>query len=346
MIPPDGEGELPVTPPPPSAPQPPPPVAARPGAGTFTIEGRAAPGLFVVGWLATLIGGVVLFVGLQTAPGPAQVALSIGGLALLSLGLVGAAGSQAIERRARGVTPYFGPSPILVFIACIPTAGVLFALVAVPLQLAGLDLAGPPGAVIGLLVQVAVYVLLIRLLVVDTGALSWRRMGVRPLSSDGLRNFALGVAWALPVIFVTGILANILVSLFGASPDSPLPPAGDPGGIVLNLIAGAILAPIGEELLFRGFITTAWTISYGARRAVIFGGLFFAFVHVLGIQAATFEQGLPMALIGFAARVPIGIALGWLFVRRGTIWAPLGLHAAFNGILLVFAELYAQNPPI
>jgi membrane protease YdiL (CAAX protease family) len=53
-----------------------------------------------------------------------------------------------------------------------------------------------------------------------------------------------------------------------------------------------------------------------------------------------------MALIGFAARVPIGLALGWLFVRKGTIWAPLGLHAAFNGILLVFAEVYAQNPPI
>ena len=79
---------------------------------------------------------------------------------------------------------------------------------------------------------------------------------------------------------------------------------------------------------------------------MILGGLVFAFVHVLSIQATTFEQGLPMALIGFAARVPIGLALGWLFVRRGTIWAPLGLHAAFNGILLVFAEVYAQNPPI
>ena len=346
MIPPDGEGDLPATPPPPSAPQAQAPASTRPGAGTFTIEGRAAPGLFVVGWLGTLIGGVVLFVSLQAADGPAKLALFIGGLALLSLGLIAAAGSQAIERRARGVTPYFGPSPILVFVACIPTAAVILVLLSVPLQLAGIDLDGPLVAVIGLLVQVVVYVLLIRLLVVDTGALSWRRMGVLPLSSDALRNFGLGVAWALPVIFVTGIVANILVSLLGVSPESPLPPAGDPGGIVLNLIAGAILAPIGEELFFRGFLTTAWLVSFGARRAVIFGGLVFAFVHVLGIQAATFEQGLPMALMGFAARMPVGIALGWLFVRKGTIWAPIGLHAAFNGILLVFAEIYAQNPPV
>ena len=72
----------------------------------------------------------------------------------------------------------------------------------------------------------------------------------------------------------------------------------------------------------------------------------FAFVHVLGIQAATFEQGLPLALIGFLSRVPIGIALGWLFVRRGTIYARSGCTSAFNAILLIFAEVYAQNPPV
>src|SRR4029078_7658335 len=34
----------------------PPPLRARPGSSTFTIEGRSAPGLFVVGWIATLAG--------------------------------------------------------------------------------------------------------------------------------------------------------------------------------------------------------------------------------------------------------------------------------------------------
>ena len=43
------------------------------------------------------------------------------------------------------------------------------------------------------------------------------------------------------------------------------------------------------------------------------------------------------------ARVPIALALGWLFVRRGTIWASFGLHAAFNGILLVIAEIASRS---
>nr|MBA3235396.1 CPBP family intramembrane metalloprotease [Chloroflexota bacterium] len=46
-----------------------------------------------------------------------------------------------------------------------------------------------------------------------------------------------------------------------------------------------------------------------------------------------------LAVVGFGARVPVALALGWLFVRRGTIWAPFGLHAAFNAVLLILAEV-------
>ena len=45
-----------------------------------------------------------------------------------------------------------------------------------------------------------------------------------------------------------------------------------------------------------------------------------------------------MAAVGFIGRLPVALVLGWLFVRRGSLWAPIGLHAAFNGILLVAAE--------
>jgi membrane protease YdiL (CAAX protease family) len=41
--------------------------------------------------------------------------------------------------------------------------------------------------------------------------------------------------------------------------------------------------------------------------------------------------------------VPIALALGWIFVRRQTIWASFGLHAAFNAWLLVIAELAARS---
>ena len=49
---------------------------------------------------------------------------------------------------------------------------------------------------------------------------------------------------------------------------------------------------------------------------------------------------LPQALRpSVRSRIPIALALGWVFLRRGTVWASFGLHAAFNGILLVVAEV-------
>jgi membrane protease YdiL (CAAX protease family) len=55
-----------------------------------------------------------------------------------------------------------------------------------------------------------------------------------------------------------------------------------------------------------------------------------------GVEAG---QATAAAFLAFVARIPVALVLGWLFARTRTIWAPLGLHAAFNGVLLVLAEL-------
>jgi hypothetical protein len=63
----------------------PPSGPARPGLGLFTIEGRAAPGLFVVGWLATLLGFGIVVVG---AIAPSALFVYFVGPVLLSIGLI------------------------------------------------------------------------------------------------------------------------------------------------------------------------------------------------------------------------------------------------------------------
>ena len=87
---------------------------------------------------------------------------------------------------------------------------------------------------------------------------------------------------------------------------------------MLSLLAAAVLAPISEELFYRGFATTAWLRSYGPTRAIVQGGLFFAFVHVLTLGGPDFDHAAKTALVAFVARIPVALALGWLFVRRGS----------------------------
>jgi membrane protease YdiL (CAAX protease family) len=95
--------------------------------------------------------------------------------------------------------------------------------------------------------------------------------------------------------------------------------------------------------MFRGFSTTAWVRGMGQRAGLIRGALFFALVHVLTITGSTAGEAVGLAIAAFASRIPVALVLGWLFVRRRSIWAPIGLHAAFNAILLLLAESAARS---
>lgn len=314
-----------------------------PGATTFTIEGRSAPALFVVGWLASLLGLGATAVAVLGGSNPAAPILLLVGLVILAIGLVAAAGSQGIERRARGITGYHGPSPLLVFGASVPVSLLAAVVIGIPLSFGGVDLEGPIGRLASVVVQALVYLALIRVLVVDAGALTWAEMGVRRFDGRALGELATGVLWVVPVILATIVVAGILSQLVPVTPVSPLPPTGEVAGLIANLIAGAVVAPIGEELLFRGFATTAWARRIGGRRALVRGALFFAFAHVLTISGSSAPEALGLALVAFAARVPVAVALGWLYLRRESLWAPIGLHAAFNGILIVVAEVALRS---
>jgi membrane protease YdiL (CAAX protease family) len=148
-----------------------------------------------------------------------------------------------------------------------------------------------------------------------------------------------GGLWALPVIVATIPVSLILLGIFPVTPESPLPPTGEAVGFAISLVAGALVAPFGEEVLFRAFATTAWVRGVGVRQGVLRAALVFAVAHVLTTSGSSAGDAFGLAIVGFGTRVPIAIALGWLFVRRGTIWASFGLHAAFNGVLLVIAEV-------
>jgi hypothetical protein len=307
---------------------------SRPGAAIFTIEGRAAPGLFLVGWLATIVGLGPTVIGYLFG----QPILFVVGLAILTIGLLAVAGAQAIERRTRGVAPYQGPSPVLVFAASIPT-GILAALViGFILRLLGIRTEGPLGDLLLLSIQAAAYIAIVRLLVVGTGALSWREMGFSRSMASAIEDLGWGAIFAGPVILATLVVQLVLVSIFQVVPESPLTPTGEPVGLLANVIAAAVVAPIGEEIIFRGVATTAWVRSLGVSQGILRAALFFAVAHILTTSATSASSGLALAIVTFAARVPVALVLGWVFVRRGSIYASIGLHAAFNGIVIVLAD--------
>ncbi len=321
----------------PSSEAPPSGPARSVGLTTFAIEGRRAPGLFVVGWLSTFVGTGLTVVALLGASGVAGAVLSIAALAALSIGLLLLAGSQTIERRAAGAT-YAGPSPPLIFLAVVATAWLFGYLVGLPLLAVADAVPTPVGDLLAVIVQATVFLGVVRLMVVGPGVLRWSEMGLQRDAASAIRGLLGGAVYAGPVILVTSVVALAAVEAAGVTPPSPLPPTGTAGGFAIHLLAGAVIAPVAEEVLFRGFALTAWRRSVGARAAVIRSSLLFVLAHMLFVGGDTFREAVSIAFVGGVVRIPIAFTLGWLYVRTGSLWGPIGLHAAFNAILIAIAE--------
>ncbi len=306
---------------------------------TFELEGRAAPGLYLAAWGFDVVGLGAIFIAIASGGGSGATVAFVLGITAVGLGLTAGAGSQALQRRADGAA-YPGPSPVLVF-----AAALLLTLVAgFAIAALGVVPEGPASVIVAVLIQAVISIGLVALVVVSPGSLSWREMGFRlpgPGEGSVAGDVARGIALALPTLFGAGLLAAVLVSILGVAPESPLPPTRDPAGVLVNLLAAAVIAPLWEELFFRGFATTAWQRSAGARAAIVRGAVFFALVHVITLVGTDFGTALRTALIAFAVRLPVGLVLGWVFVRRRTLVAPIALHAAYNTIPVLLVALGA-----
>lgn len=85
-------------------------------------------------------------------------------------------------------------------------------------------------------------------------------------------------------------------------------------------VVGAVaIAPIAEELFFRGIVQTQVAGFVRSRWiAVLLTGAVFGLMHM----------GQPQAVVPLAA---LGVILGYVYERTGSLAAPVLLHALFNG---------------
>jgi membrane protease YdiL (CAAX protease family) len=91
--------------------------------------------------------------------------------------------------------------------------------------------------------------------------------------------------------------------------------------VALAAIVAIVVAPISEELLFRGFLQPALGHWVGHRSAIVLSAAFFAVAH-MDLYA------MPILLL-------LGIALAYVYDRTRSLAAPVALHMAFNGMTLL-----------
>jgi membrane protease YdiL (CAAX protease family) len=105
-----------------------------------------------------------------------------------------------------------------------------------------------------------------------------------------------------------------------------------PAEAALLVAAVSILAPIGEELLFRGYLLRVLGARYGAFYALTITSLLFALLHLN-----------PASLLALFA---LGVVFGILRLATGSIWPSILAHAVQNGVssVLVLAGVVNESP--
>jgi sodium transport system permease protein len=91
------------------------------------------------------------------------------------------------------------------------------------------------------------------------------------------------------------------------------------------LIAAFVVVAGFEELFFRGYLFSALRAGSGPAMAVIVSAVLFGFFHVLVTGAFGLERLLPSTLLG--------LVLGWVCLRSGSVLPAMLLHACYDALL-------------
>jgi membrane protease YdiL (CAAX protease family) len=130
------------------------------------------------------------------------------------------------------------------------------------------------------------------------------------------------------VVFGVGIVLNMLLQLItGRSIRSPrqLPTHLSTAGVAVSIAYAVVIAPIHEELFFRGILFRSLADRYGFAIGAGGSGLAFGLIHY--VPGPVYGSVLLMGVMVFT-----GVALAWFYERRANIVATMVAHATFNVI--------------
>lgn len=149
------------------------------------------------------------------------------------------------------------------------------------------------------------------------------------LGSGRLTALVAGAGWGVAAWIVASVVTYAVVVLLeqvGIEPDQQA--AERAIGFLepwLVVVAMVIVAPIAEEVFFRGVAFNAWLRERGRRFAYIGSAALFAAIH------ASLVSLVPIFLLG--------LALAWVYRRTRSLVAPIAMHATFNAISVGLALL-------
>ncbi|MFH0134366.1 CPBP family intramembrane glutamic endopeptidase [Variovorax sp. VaC1] len=102
-------------------------------------------------------------------------------------------------------------------------------------------------------------------------------------------------------------------------------------GSIAAMLAVCVVAPVLEEMLFRGIVLRGFLRRYSRSQAMVMSALLFGAAHL----------NIYQFVVGFV----LGMVLAWLYERTHSLIPCIALHATYNGTTLLLGDRLGVAPP-
>jgi len=168
--------------------------------------------------------------------------------------------------------------------------------------------------------------LLLARLLLDASA---RSLGFRGRPSS--EKLAIGLSVGIGLFIASSLVGALLTKIFGPHPQPQALALLKHHGafdFLLDFMAVGMIAPIAEEIFFRGFIFAGLAQRMDPRFAMVASALLFGLAHL--------EKW------SFLSIFVIGAGLAWLYYRTQNLWVNILAHGTVNTISLILAFTVPQ----
>lgn len=158
----------------------------------------------------------------------------------------------------------------------------------------------------------------------------WSELGIRITSRKNIWTYGIGGGFSLIVIVMVGgyVLKYFQPELAPQPIEEILRAAVGTVEFLMLVVFAVILAPIGEEIFYRGMIYPVCRWHLGPRWGAVVAGLVFGLAHW------DFWRSIPLA-VG-------GMALCYLYEKSGSIFVSMTAHGIWNAVMcgLIYLTYY------